>query len=110
MNKKLLLIKLLHTVIWAFFVVVIFYIVYAGMFDKINVLTFIAIGLVVLEGIILLIFKWRCPFTVVGYKYSDTKETGFDIFLPKWLAKHNKIIFTIIFLAGLILVALRIAF
>jgi len=109
-NKKLLLIKLLHTVIWAFFVMAIFYIVYAGMFDKINILTFIAIGLVVLEGIILLIFKWRCPLTVVGYKYSNTKEVGFDIFIPKWLAQHNKTIFTIIFGAGLILVVLRIVF
>ena len=107
MNRKLLCIKLLHTVIWAFYVFVIFYILYSGIFNKINAFTFVSIGLVVLEGIILLIFKWRCPLTVIGFKYSDTKEVGFDIFLPKWLAKHNKAIFTAIFVLGSILVAIR---
>jgi hypothetical protein len=67
----------------------------------------VAIGLVLLEGIILLIFNWRCPLTVAGYRYSDTKEVGFDIFIPKWIAKYNKFIFTIIFAAGFVLVFLR---
>lgn len=90
--------------------VIIFYIVYSEIFDRIGVMTYVAIGLIVREGIILLIFKWRCPLTVVGYKYSDTKEVGFEIFIPKWLAKHNKMIFAIIFAAGLVLVAARIIF
>mgnify|MGYP006924659613 CR=1 FL=1 len=56
MNKKLLRIKLIHTIILAFFVSVIFYILFAGIFDRINIYTFIAIRLVVLEGLILLLF------------------------------------------------------
>ncbi len=110
MEKKLFIIKLLHTIIWSFYVMVIFYILYSGIFNKISIFTYVAIGLVVLEGLILIAFKWRCPLTVVGYKYSETKEMGFDIFIPKWLAKHNKTIFTLTFVAGLIAVALRLIF
>lgn len=97
MNKKLFCIKLIHTIVWAFFVLVIFYILFAGIFDKINVYTFIAMGLVVIEGLVLLLFGWRCPLTVVGKRYTDDDEIGFDIFLPKWLAKNNKTILGALF-------------
>jgi hypothetical protein len=107
MSKKLLCIKLIHTIIWAFFVLVIFYILLAGILDKINVYTFIAIGLVVAEGLILLLFGWRCPLTVVGEKYTDDYEIGFDIFLPKWMAKNNKVIFGTLFGIGVVIVILR---
>ncbi|QAT49937.1 hypothetical protein EQM14_09190 [Caproiciproducens sp. NJN-50] len=107
MNKKLLCIKLIHTIIWVFFVVVIFYILFAGIFDRVNVYTFIAIGLVIIEGLILLLFGWRCPLTVVGERYTDDHEIGFDIFLPKWIAKNNKAILGAFFGIGVIIVILR---
>lgn len=104
---KLLWLKIVHTVIWAFFVIAIFYILYAGIWDKINPYVFIAIGLVVIEGLVLLAFKWRCPLTVLGLKFTEDTETGFDIFLPKWLAKNNKAIFTTIYVIGVIIVIYR---
>ncbi len=64
--------------------------------------------MIICEGAILLIFKWTCPLTVVARRYSDATENNFDIFLPEWLAKHNKTIFTTIFLAGLLLVLMRV--
>lgn len=107
MSKKLQFIKLIHTIIWAFFVIVIFYILFASIFDKINIYTFIAIGLVVIEGLILLLFGWRCPLTVVAGKYTDDHDIGFDIFLPKWIAKNNKAIFGALFGIGTVIAILR---
>ena len=107
MSKKLLYIKLLHTIIWIFYVFIIGYIVYAGISNKVDIFAFIAISLVFLEGTILLIFKWRCPLTVLGLKYTDNHEVGFDIFLPKWLAKNNKAIFSTIFVIGLFIIIFR---
>ena len=107
MRKKLFCLKLIHTIIWAFFVLVIFYILFAGIFDRVNGYTFLAIGLVVIEGLILLLVGWRCPLTVVGEKHTVNHETGFDIFLPRWLAKHNKAIFGTLFGIGAVLVILR---
>jgi len=107
-NTKLTQIKLAHTAIWFMFVLAILYILYAGIFDKINALVWLCIGAVVIEGIVLLIFNGKCPFTIAGYKYAVNPQVGFDIFLPLWLAKHNKIIFSTLFIIGLALVAWRV--
>ena len=106
-SGKLFVIKLLHSIIWVFFVMVIFYILYSGIANEISTLTWIAIGLVIGEGIVLLIFNMFYPLTIIARKYSDSDKANFDIFLPHWLAKYNKIIFTTIYLAGLLIVLLR---
>ena len=109
MNRthNLLVIKLIHTLIWAFFVVVIFYVLYSGIYDKVTIYTWIGIGLVLVEGLVLLVFKMFCPLTLVARKYSDSEKDNFDIFLPNWLAKHNKLIFTTIYVLALLLVLIR---
>ena len=105
--KKLFQIKVLHTLIWMFFVALIFYVVYSGISNKITLFTWIAIGFVFGEGLVLLLFKMFCPLTLIARKYSDSKKYNFDIFLPEWLARHNKLIFTTIFLLGVVVVLLR---
>lgn len=105
---KLLTIKLVHTIVWLFFVVIIFYVFYSGMTNEITTFTWFAIGLVLAEGLVLLIFKMFCPITLMARKYSASKKDNFDIFLPEWIARHNKLIFTSIFIIGLLLVLFRI--
>ena len=100
--------QLIHTAIWCVFVSAIFYILYAGIFDNINALVWVCVGLILMEGIILLICKWRCPLTLLSAKYTSDQYDGFDIFIPKWLARHNKTIFTSLFVLGLALVLWRI--
>ncbi len=105
--NKLLLIKIIHTIIWAFFVILLFYILYSGITDSITVYTWIGIALIICEGLVLLLFKMYCPLTVLARNYSDSQKDNFDIFLPNWLAKHNKLIFTSIFVIGLLVVVFR---
>ena len=97
MKNKLVAIKTLHTIIWLFYNVVIFYLLYAVIVDKIDLWVWICIGLVIMEGLVLLIFKWFCPLTIIARRYSDSTKDNFDIFLPNWLAKHNKLIYTSLF-------------
>lgn len=104
---KLFLIKIIHTIIWLFFVIVIFYVLYAGIYDKINAFTWTGIGLIILEGLALLTFKMNCPLTLLARKYSKSPKENFDIFLPNWLARYNKVIFGIIFSCGIIIVLLQ---
>lgn len=106
-RDKLLIIKLVHTIIWMFFVLVIFYILFSGISNRINSFTWIGIGLIIFEGLVLLIFKMYCPLTILARNYSNSQRENFDIFLPNFLAKYNKIIFTSIFLLGLIIVIFR---
>jgi len=72
-----------------------FYAVYK---NKIDAWLYISIGLILLEGIVLLTFKNKCPLTLLARKYSDSTKANFDIYLPEWLAKYNKQIYTTIFL------------
>ena len=110
MNKanKLLTIKLFHTIIWIFFVLVIGYILYSGITNTITTYTWLGIALILGEGLVLVIFKMFCPLTLMARKYSNSSKENFDIFLPNWLAKHNKLIFTSIFIVGLVLVVARV--
>ena len=109
MNKraKLFIIKLIHTLIWAFFVTAIMYVLWSGITDHVTANTWIAGCLVLLEGVIIVIFKGRCPLTIIARKYSNSTRNNFDIFLPEWLAKYNKHIFTTLFGIGLALVLLK---
>ncbi|WP_194974699.1 hypothetical protein [Aquiflexum lacus] len=103
--SKLVWIKILHTVIWLFFNVVIFYLLYAVIVNKIDKWVWICLGLIVLEGLVLLLFKSICPVTLIARKYSDSQAHNFDIYLPNWLAKNNKMIYTtIVIIAVLILI------
>ncbi len=106
-DTKLRLVKLLHTLIWVFFNVVIFYLLYAVIADKIDKWVWICIGLIVLEGIILAVFKKMCPVTLIARKYSDSNKDNFDIYLPNWLARHNKLIYTIIVLTAILILFYR---
>ncbi|GGG03599.1 hypothetical protein GCM10011323_05540 [Pontibacter amylolyticus] len=104
-ERKLLLIKVVHTVVWVFYNVVIFYLLYAVLTNRIDQWVWICLGLIVLEGLVLLVFKKMCPITVVARRYSDSTRDNFDIFLPNWLARYNKEIYTtIVFISVLILV------
>ena len=104
---KLFSVKLFHTVVWLFFVTIIFYVLYSGLADDIDRYTWIAIGLVVAEGLVLFVFGGRCPLTVLARNYSDSDRDNFDIFLPNWLARYNKLIFSTVYVVGLIVVAYR---
>ncbi len=107
-KNKLIITKVIHTLIWVFFVSAIFYILYCGITGRITFLTWVSIGLVLIEGIVLLIFRMQCPLTYVARMYSDSQKDNFDIYLPNWIAKYNKRIFTTIYVIGLILVMYRV--
>lgn len=93
-ETKLILIKIVHTIIWLFFNVVIFYMLYAVLTNKLDKWLWIGYGLFILEGIVLLLFKFFCPLTVMARNYSDSTKANFDIYIPNWLAKYNKLIYT----------------
>lgn len=90
----LIFIKIVHTLVWIFFNFVIFYLFYAVVSNKIDKWVWIGLGLFVLEGIVLLVFGMMCPLTILARKYSDSRRDNFDIFLPNWLARNTKLIYT----------------
>lgn len=105
---KLKVIKIIHTAIWVFFNIFIFYLCYAAVTGKIDKWVWICIGLVIVEGLVLLLFKWSCPLTVIARKYSKSDRDNFDIFLPNQLARYNKLIYTSLFIIAVVVIISRI--
>ena len=105
-ERALLRVKLVHTAIWA---------VMAGAIVALPVCAllglygwgFAIVALVMLETLVLLVYGWRCPLTLVAERYTDDRRANFDIFLPEWLARWNKEIFGTLFVAGLLALLLR---
>lgn len=102
-KTKLTLIKSIHTAIWIFFNFVIFYMLYTAMptaasyANKLDRWLCIGYGFIALEGLTLLTFKSHCPLNLLARKYSNSTQDNFDIYLPSWLAKYTKLIYTTIF-------------
>lgn len=82
---KLISIKLLHTAIWIFFNVVIFYLLIAVITDRIDRWFWIGLGLVGLEVIALLLFSWSCPLRLSrAATPCPPRPTSTSTFLSGW--------------------------
>ena len=66
-----------------------------------------AAGAVLFEVAVLLVNGWRCPLTSVAARYTSDRQDNFDIYLPAWLARHNKSIFGTLYVAGLVFAVAR---
>jgi len=42
----------------------------------------------------------RCPLTDLASRFTLYRNPNFDIYLPNWLAEHNKAVFGWLFVAG----------
>ena len=80
---------------------------YAVIVNKIDRFVWMGIALILLEGLVLLLFKKMCPLTIIARKYSGSAKDNFDIYLPNWLAKYNKLIYTTFFIIILCGIAWR---
>ncbi len=99
-------IKTVHTLIWAVLVACILAIPafgWAEMYRQVLWLT----GIVLVEVLVLAWNGWQCPLTGVAARHTDDRRDNFDIYLPAWLARHNKLIFGSLLVAGEAVVVLR---
>jgi hypothetical protein len=98
-TRALVTIKVLHTVIWAFFVGCIFAIPVAGVARRFEA-AWILTGVVLVECLVLAVNGGRCPLTPIAGRFTEDRTDAFDIYLPRWVARWNKELFGSIFLAG----------
>jgi len=57
-------------------------------------------AIVALECLVLALNRWRCPMTDWALRYTEQRGDNFDIYLPNWLARHNKRIFGALFVGA----------
>lgn len=99
-------IKTVHTVVWVILAACILAIPAFGWIEMYRQVLWFT-GIVFVEGLILGLNGWQCPLTSVAARYTDDRRDNFDIYLPAWLARHNKKIFGSLFVAGELVVFLR---
>jgi hypothetical protein len=99
-------IKVVHTIAWAFFAGCIVAIPVAAATGRYRQVVLLA-GIVFIEVGILIVNGMRCPLTGVAARYTNDRRDNFDIFLPLWLARYNKIIFGSLFALGLVFALAR---
>lgn len=81
----------------------VFYVFYSGISGNISALSWFTVGLILFEGIALLLGKGDCPLHIYALKITGLKNLN-DTYLPQWIFfKNYKILLTAIFLFGLIL-------
>ncbi len=86
MRITILQIKVVHTVIFWVLSACTVYALYSGVADRITTWTWIAVGLLLVESVVLAISGWTCPLTILAERQGATRGSVADLFLPKWLA------------------------
>ena len=95
-----------HTAIWAFFVACILAIWVFALQARYGAAALMT-GIVLIEVIVLSLNGWRCPLTAVAGRYTHDRRANFDIYLPVWIARNNKLIFGSLYGAGIALTLAR---
>ena len=104
-SSALIAIKALHTAIWLFFVGCIVGAPLAAWHGDFRLAGWL-IGLVAIEGLVLLVNRWTCPLTNLAARHTRDRVDNFDIYLPPLLARNTKRIFTPLYLLGAVYTAL----
>ena len=105
-TSALRVIKAVHTLVWAVFASSILAIPVAAFSGHLR-LAWLLVGFVAVEVLVLAANRLRCPLTDLAGRYTTERQDNFDIYLPLWLARHNKMIFGTLYLAGTIYTAAR---
>lgn len=93
-------VKVIHTVIWAFFAACILAIPLLTALSRFALAALFA-AIVAVEVAVLLVNRMTCPLTDVAARYTTDRRANFDIYLPEWLARSNKTLFGTLYVVAL---------
>jgi len=99
----LIAIKLIHTVVWALLAGCILALPITGLrrrFDWTAILT----AIILVEYGVLALNAGKCPLTDWAARFTNERAANFDIYLPNWLAQHNKAVFGTLFVVNELIV------
>jgi hypothetical protein len=95
----LVLVKVVHTVVWAFLATCVLAIPVAAFLGRLRLAALLS-AIVLVEVAVLALNSMRCPLTDVAMRYTQSRSDDFDIYLPPWLARNNKRLFGTLWIAG----------
>lgn len=104
MTPQIFLLKFAHSLIYVFMSSCLGYLFYAGITATYDWKLTFAVGMVVLEVIVLSLSGWCCPLSTYAKRLGDS--TGNDLigdYLLQWAVKRTIPFCTLVFLTGLAL-------
>ncbi len=96
-------IKLLHTAIWAVLAGCILALPITGLLHRFRWAIILTV-IIFAECSVLALNKGRCPLTDLAARLTDERADNFDIYLPNWVARHNKPTFGTLFVVNELIV------
>lgn len=92
-------VKTLHTAVWAWFAGCIVAIPIAAWRGQPRAAARLAV-IVLGEVGVLAVNRGHCPLTAMAARYTDDRSDTFDIYLPRPVARYNKLLFGTLYVAG----------
>lgn len=105
-HTTLVAIKTVHTLVWALLGGCVVAIPIVSWLNHHHLAAWLA-AVVAVEILVLAANRGRCPLTSLAARYTDDRRADFDIYLPLWLAQHNKLIFGTLYFAGVVFAFVR---
>lgn len=99
--------KITHTVIWWIMTISNFVAFYLALMGNYNFWFWLPVLILSAEIIVIFVNKWKCPLTNIAETLTDERKPNFDIYLPEWLAKYNKEIFSILIVLEIIIITMK---
>jgi hypothetical protein len=101
-------IKLVHTFVFWVLSLCVVYALFSGIADQITPWTWVAVGLLLLESVVLVASGWTCPLTILAERQGAARGSVTDLFLPRWLADRIFPICGTSFAVALFFIVLRV--
>lgn len=100
-------VKLAHTVIAAILAGLILFALWRGVRGGPRVTAWLAVAIVGAEALVLALNDWTCPLYDLAARLTPQGASVNDIFLPRWAAAHIPHVFGPLYLAAVVLLAVR---
>jgi len=101
------IIKIVHTGFFIAWNALLLVLVYEVIADRITAISFLALGVFFVEGIILAVNGWSCPLTEYAERLGSSSGRVTDIFLPGWMADRAFEIYGVLVASVIVLFVLR---
>ena len=100
--------KLVHTLIFWVLSLCVVYALFSGVADRITMWTWVAVGLLFVESVVLAVSGWTCPLTILAERRGAVRGSVTDIFLPRWFADRIFPICGTLYGIALLIIVLRV--
>ena len=80
-----------------------FYVLYCGITKTYSWALLATLSAILIEGLVLMLYRGRCPFTTLAERLGAEKGSVTDIFLPRFMARNVFKFSTVLFAAELLL-------